>query len=147
MELNLNNSYSIVQNDTLLDEYRLLTLLKLLAQTFNTTGVVVEFGVFKGGTTQAIAKTCKDYNVEKDIYLFDTFSGPTASSRNKASANINEVQSFELIKTYNHVKTLLSDYSNVQIINGDIMDTTKQLEKNMINQKNLLMTQVKYNEQ
>ena len=39
------------------------------------------------------------------------------------------MHSFELIETYDYVKNLLSEYSNVKIIKGDIMDTAKQLEE------------------
>lgn len=74
MKLNLKIFYSLVHNDTLLDENRLLILLKLLSKTFNIPWIIAEFDVFKGGTAKAIAEICIDNNIEKDIYLFDTFS-------------------------------------------------------------------------
>lgn len=85
-------------------------------------GAVVEFGVFKGGTTMFLARTTRALEQQWRVIGFDTFGGfpPRRSA----------------LDMYAHVGATFHDFSavdrylsaeRVELIKGDIVDTAAQL--------------------
>jgi len=97
------NVWNSVKNFTMTSPERVNALVESVRyiEQNNIDGAMVECGVWKGGSTMALAKTLLALgNTERDIFLYDTFSGmsePTAVdvSLNNESA----INQYELHKT------------------------------------------------
>lgn len=66
-----NLIYKQILRHTVVSKNRLFMLYQLLKYARHLEGEMAEVGVYKGGTAKLIAKTAPD----KNIHLFDTFSG------------------------------------------------------------------------
>jgi O-methyltransferase len=88
------------------------------AARLKLTGVIAEFGMFRGGTTQFLAETALSFGMQNTIIGFDTFGGfPQAkhvfdmySHPDLCDINLSEVQA------------RLKDY-DIRIVPGDIVET------------------------
>ena len=60
---------------TLVDPFRLQTLIELVERTKDVSGDIVECGSYKGGTGILMAEYLKINNINKKIYLLDSFEG------------------------------------------------------------------------
>jgi O-methyltransferase len=68
--------YQEIKNNTLVDIYRCYELWSLVEESSKLErGVLVEVGVWKGGTGALIAKKAKLCGIEDSVYLCDTFNG------------------------------------------------------------------------
>jgi hypothetical protein len=85
----------------------------------NIKGNVAEFGAFQCGTTIIIAKALKELNSNCKVYAFDTFDGFPAkkSALDMYNGKKCEFHDFETVHHY------CSQYSNIELIKGDIYDT------------------------
>ena len=63
-------AYSAIRDNTLVDLYRCYELWSLVKQVANVEGVVLEVGVWRGGTGALLAKA-----TGKVVFLADTFTG------------------------------------------------------------------------
>jgi|ERR1051325_5912289 hypothetical protein len=92
------------------------------AATLNLKGVVVEFGMFKGGTTAIIAKIVKSLEQTWSVIGFDTFAGfpPRRSPLDMYDHPDCVFADVESVRNY--VKPL-----NVEVVSGDIVETVKRL--------------------
>lgn len=81
-------------------------------------GAVVEFGVYRGGTTVFMAKVLQHFNNPSKIYGFDTFTGfpPPKSSLDMFDDSKYQLTDFNVVKRY------CSPY-NIELIKGDICET------------------------
>lgn len=61
--------------ESLLSDAKLTSLRNLLTKVKGLPGAIIEVGVYKGGTLEAIAKDCKGYDLKNEIIGYDTFSG------------------------------------------------------------------------
>lgn len=87
-------------------------------------GVVVEFGIFKGGTTMMLSQFVEKLGQTWKVIGFDTFGGfPEKRS---------------LFDMYDHPDCVFSDeesvrrylaYRDVELVKGDVIDTVERLEK------------------
>lgn len=69
-------AFSIVQNHTLVDEYRCHELWQVCAQIGALeAGDILEVGVWRGGTGCLLAQGCKEHNANSAVFLCDTFAG------------------------------------------------------------------------
>lgn len=68
-------AYQMVKNNTLVDEYRLYELWKLIPQVASLGGCIVEVGVWRGGSAGIMAQALKLARVSIPLLLFDTFLG------------------------------------------------------------------------
>jgi O-methyltransferase len=94
------------------------------AARLNLRGVVVEFGMFKGGTTMFLSRVIERLGQDWRVIGFDTFGGfPPRRS---------------VLDMYDHSDCVFTDLPavtryldgrNIEIVAGDIVETCKQLEK------------------
>lgn len=71
--------YQKIQQNTLVDIYRCYELFDLLNYIKND-GIILEIGVWRGGTGALIASKLKLDNRKNKVYLFDTFEGIVKAS-------------------------------------------------------------------
>ena len=68
--------FSIVQHNTLVDEYRCYELWTLCSQIGELEpGDLLEVGVWRGGTGCLLAGRCRDLGIAGSVFLCDTFTG------------------------------------------------------------------------
>ena len=103
---------------------RCFMLYQFLKLTDKLRGDVAEVGVYKGRTAKVLALTSEKLN--KNVYLFDTFSGMPETDPDKdifyqrgafSDTALSEVESF------------LSDCNNITIYPGFFPETSKPVEK------------------
>jgi O-methyltransferase len=92
------------------------------AARLDLEGAIVEFGVFKGGTTMFLARLARALNRDWRVIGFDTFGGfPPRRS---------------LFDMYSHPGAVFTDFESVErylgaggveLVRGDIVETAKQL--------------------
>ena len=84
----------------------------MLAQkTAKIPGDIAEVGVYRGGSAKLIAEVKGD----KSLYLFDTFEGLPALSKNDNPEHFHESQ---FPSSFEEVKNLFNTYSNVHLYKG-----------------------------
>ena len=67
--------YELIKLNTLVDLYRCYELWKLVINTKNIEGDILEVGVWRGGTGTLMAAAAMQNNSSSKVYLADTFSG------------------------------------------------------------------------
>jgi len=74
--------YNAVQPYTMTSPERINALIEAVRYVVanNIDGAMVECGVWKGGSTMAMALTLKEMGNERELYLYDTFSGMSKPS-------------------------------------------------------------------
>lgn len=103
-----------VQQNTLIGIDRLNFIAKALKDTKNIPGDMVEIGVYKGGSSYFIASQ----NLDKTLYCCDSFEGlPETTSKDKDKKHYHFKGDFA-DTSFEHVKNLLSDFTNIEIIKG-----------------------------
>lgn len=75
LQSNFPRYYSIAAPRTLVSKDRCWVLAQALWQTLDHPGVVMECGVYKGGTAAMLAAILADAGSSRELFLFDTFSG------------------------------------------------------------------------
>lgn len=66
---------SLIDGLTLVDAFRMVTLLELVLKMVDIEGDIVECGSFKGGSGILMALALKYFGINKHIHLFDSFQG------------------------------------------------------------------------
>lgn len=103
------------------------TLMEFVRNSCLIPGIITEFGVFRGGSAYLICKASENYN--KEIHLFDTFSGiPDVSEKDIYWKNGDfSNTSLKLVKNY------LKKYENILTFHqGEFKDTLKEIEDKKI---------------
>ena len=98
------------------------------AARLNLDGIVVEFGMFKGGTTMFVSRIIERLGMSWPVYGFDTFAGfpPRRSPLDMYAHPDCIFTDLDSVKRY-------LEGRNVEIVVGDIYETYMQLEnKNII---------------
>ena len=98
---------------------------QFLKLTDRLKGDVAEIGVYKGRTAKVLALTSE--KLDKNVYLFDTFSGMPETDYNKD--NFYKKGSFSDTSLLD-VENFLSDCNNVAIYPGFFPETSKPVERN-----------------
>jgi O-methyltransferase len=123
------NLHQEIKDNTLIDIFRIWTLIEFAKSVQKLDGDVIEVGVYKGGSGKILAKTMRN----KTVHLFDTFEGmPDADpviNRPISSAGGNGHKkgdfadtSFEIVKEY------FSDCSNAKIVKGVFPESSRYLD-------------------
>ncbi len=73
--------YRIIKDFTLVDKYRCYELWYLVSQCSKLNGDILEVGVWRGGTGGLICKKVQLENINKTVFLADTFKGIVKASR------------------------------------------------------------------
>jgi hypothetical protein len=95
---------------SLIEEDKLIFLIKLLKTVDHLDGNISEVGVYKGGSAFEIAN-----NTKSNIYLFDTFTGmPCYDSEKDGSWKIGSFED----TCYEQVKDMFKNFQNVFIYKG-----------------------------
>jgi O-methyltransferase len=80
------DTFLLVQDFTLVDEYRCFELWKLVEQAAKLeTGDLIEIGVWRGGTGAIIARQAKRCALNATVHLCDTFTGVVKAGSNDSS--------------------------------------------------------------
>ncbi len=79
------------------------TLLELLEQTLNLEGDVVEFGCYRGDTSVLFKRLLEKKNSEKILWLYDSFEGLPAKTKEDQSAAGDQFKAGELLVTKREV--------------------------------------------
>ena len=104
-------AYEIInscKNFTMTGQERLLSVIESVRYIIknNIQGDLIECGVWKGGSSMAVALTLSSLNIfDKTIYLYDTFEGmtkPTDIDKDKNGKSPSEILSEENYKTSNY---------------------------------------------
>lgn len=124
-----NKIYEKVKYNTFLDKYKLYELWKLLEQTKDKKGEIIEIGVWRGGSACLIAKKCKLLGIKNKIYAADTFQGLV-----KASNKDGTYQGGEHADTSEKVVRKLANEMNLEnlvLLKGIFPDETGNSIKNL----------------
>lgn len=74
-------TYNIIKENTLVDIYRCYELWNLVRESNKLEeGILLEIGVWRGGTGVLIAKKAQLLGIKEKIYLCDTFTGVVKAS-------------------------------------------------------------------
>lgn len=69
-------AYALVQDYTMVDQYRCYELWKLIEQSAKLNmGSIIEIGVWRGGTGALMARQAKTMGMDATVFLCDTFKG------------------------------------------------------------------------
>lgn len=114
-----NILYAQVREHTLVSKNRCFMIYQLLRHAANMDGDIAEVGVYRGGTAKLIAKTAAD----KNVYLFDTFSGMPAITSKIDKHKAGEFRGCSLPL----VKSFLKDCPNAIFYQGIFPDTADSI--------------------
>jgi len=78
-------------------------LLELLEKSLNVDGDVVEFGCYRGDTSVLFKRLLEKNNSEKILWLYDSFEGLPAKTREDASVAGDQFKAGELLVTKREV--------------------------------------------
>lgn len=98
---------------------RLFNLLQLVRETEEVPGDIVEFGSYGGGSGAIIVETLGQYNINKSVWLFDSYEGlpkPEIGVDYRWKTQFMDV-------SYAEVKASFSDSKNVKCIKGPFHKT------------------------
>lgn len=73
-------TYQKIKQFTLVDIYRCFELWDLIKEALFLEGILLEVGVWRGGTAALIAQRAKNLKIEDNVYLCDTFTGVVKTS-------------------------------------------------------------------
>jgi O-methyltransferase len=116
----LVENFHKINNLTLVDPFRLLSLLEILINIKEIKGDIVECGSYKGGTGILIALALDHFGINKNVYLFDSFQGLPSPSINDSGYSKGAFISNKKELQENIEKFQLN---NIQIIDGWFKDT------------------------
>ena len=126
-----NSSVTNAQEMSLL--WRLHVLGWAAQNALNVDGDFVECGVLKGLCSEVICKYVRFHELERQYYLYDTFSGLPVQTSSEDERN--QYQFYKRIdsdKLYRHVCEKFSSYGNVRVIRGIVPDSFKESAPNKI---------------
>ncbi|MGB9687499.1 TylF/MycF/NovP-related O-methyltransferase [Thermogutta sp.] len=76
--------YEKIRDHTLVDRYRCWELWTLLNEVRSVPGILVEVGVWRGGTGVLLACRARQLGIDSPIFLCDTFNGVVKASQRDA---------------------------------------------------------------
>jgi hypothetical protein len=109
---------------SMISRHQLFDLAQLVKFTADIPGEILEFGCHTGGSSAVIIESVKKYCPEKKIRIFDSFDG---IPRSKYGLDNHWELSFS-DNSYDYVKNLFSGEKNVQVIEGNIIENTKNIK-------------------
>lgn len=108
---------------SMISEPQLFDLLQFIRNTSNIEGDVVEYGSLYGGSGAVIVEAVNYYCKQKKVWLFDSFDGIPDS---KYGLDYHWNGSFS-DNSYSAVRDAFKDCSNVNVVQGNIIDTHNQV--------------------
>ena len=109
--------------------WRLHTLTWAASNCLSIPGDFVECGVYRGFSFAVVSDYLNFENVNKNLYLYDTFEGiPEEYNSEKRSNQIYQQEnSQDKDAIYKHVQKKFSLYNNVKVVRGIVPDTFSQV--------------------
>lgn len=122
--------YSLAKSaaPSMISDDQLFDLIQLVRNTRSIKGEIVEFGCYNGGSSAFIIKSRNAYCKNKNVYLFDTFSGIPKS---KYGLDSTWTSSFSN-NSYLEVKSFFYKEKNLKIIKGNLISNIKNLKNKKI---------------
>jgi O-methyltransferase len=119
------DTYAIIKQNTLVDQYRCFELWELVGQVKKLSGAIIEIGVWQGGTGGLISKKATLEGINSNVYLCDTFEGVVKTGENDTVYVGGEHSD----TSQQIVEKLLGTLGtkNVKILKGIFPDDTEQL--------------------
>jgi O-methyltransferase len=94
----------------------------------NIEGDFVECGVWKGGSTLAVALTLEKLGItNRNLYLYDTFDG--SSGVTEVDVDLNNESALELMKTHDKEKHAIWSYSGIDEVKRTMMQSKYPADK------------------
>ena len=106
---------------------QLFDLIQIVEQTRFVDGNIAEFGSYQGGSSAVIAEATKYFAPQKEVYLFDTFSGIPES---KYGLDFHWGGSFA-DNSLNEVRDAFQDMTNVFVVPGNICETYTEVKTDL----------------
>jgi O-methyltransferase len=115
--------YNKIKSYTLVDVYRCYELWILAQQSLKVNGIILEVGVWRGGTGAILSEATK--GSDKEIFLADTFTGVVKAGQNDTTYKGGEHSDTSV----DVVKNLISSLSlnNTTILEGIFPEETQHL--------------------
>jgi O-methyltransferase len=113
--------YEKVKEFTLVDIYRCYELWVLAKQSAKVDGVILEVGVWRGGTGAILAEATRSSN--KRVFLADTFTGVVKAGENDTIYKGGEHSDTSLALVNNLINSLA--FENVQLLEGIFPEQTQ----------------------
>ncbi len=131
--MNKNNFTQIVFPFSITSRERIEKLYDLLERIRidNIDGDLVECGVYRGGNILGMMEYCDFYNLNKTIWIYDTFCGMTQPSDLDIDVHKRKaIDQFDRIKCYASLSEVQknlssSSYKNIRYVVGDVCETLK----------------------
>jgi O-methyltransferase len=120
-DIDFLNIYEKIKEHTLVDIYRCYELWILAKQSSKVDGVILEVGVWRGGTGAILAEATKTKN--KKIYLADTFSGVVKAGKNDTLYKGGEHSDTSLALVAKLMSSL--SFEKVQLLEGIFPEQTQ----------------------
>jgi len=115
---------TICEFDSLLDENKLNQLKNYTIISNQVEGIIVEIGVYRGGSASIIAKHKK---TEKNFFCFDSFEG--LPKENQEFDNFHKEKDFDNTD-FESVKTYLEKFDNTFVLKGFFPQENSSIIKN-----------------
>lgn len=103
---------------------RISLVVSSLEASLGADGDVAEFGVYRGHTAASIKRTLEKHGSEKELYLFDSFTGMP----NITHPLDGDWEKGDLASGVEHVQQLFEGQKGVKIVPGYFSDTFKDYE-------------------
>jgi len=120
--------FDVAKTKSLISTDRFLVLLERLIECRDLEGDIFECGVYKGGSAYLLKMCIEIYNMNKELFLFDTFSGMPPTNPDE---DLHKENDFNDI-TLDIVKAFVGNDSYIHYIQGFIPDTFVGLEEKKI---------------
>ena len=116
----------IGEGRTFLREDRLYTLYQMI-RDLEAEHLVIEIGVYKGGSTKFMSTALRKLNKDNQVISCDTFAGhanvrPDLDGRHNTETSFKDISAAE-------VRNYLSGCPNVEVVEGDIRETYRQIRR------------------
>jgi len=112
------------QEESLL--WRLHVLGWAAKNALNVEGVFIECGVFKGFCSAVLCKYLEFNNLNRNFYLYDTFSGLPEETSTKEERKDWDYSDYDTDELFKNVVEVFSEYNNVEVIKGIVPDVLEQ---------------------
>ena len=121
-----NKVYEAIKKNTKVDIYRCYELWELIFQCSKIPGAILEVGVWQGGTGGIICQRVKQDNLNKTVYLADTFQG-VVKAGDRDSHYRGKEHCDTSVRTVEDLLSKRLNVSNYKIIKGVFPDESSKL--------------------
>ena len=128
--------YSMTSIERITELYNSLEYVRLN----NIGGDIVECGVWKGGNILGIMEYLHYYNINKNIWLFDTFEGMTEPEENDVDLNNNHASKMlhiPVVLAYSPIDEVKNNLSKSEFNKNNLRFIVGDVSKTLLNKNNV----------